>query len=76
MAIGFDSSSSINCSDEILGYKSLPLCRFCLIKDGALRFCHIMREEEATRNLVRMIINRWLKFLYASLNLGHCNSSD
>ena len=75
MAIGFDSSSSINYSDEILGYKSLPLCRFRLIEDGALKFCHIMREEEATHNLVRMIINRWLKFLYASLNLGHYNSS-
>ena len=56
MAIGFDSSSSINGSNEILGYKSLPLNHLRLIEDVVLRFCHAMREEEAMRNLVRLIM--------------------
>ena len=44
------SSSSINGLDENLGCESLPLSRVRLIKDGALRFRHVMREEEASRN--------------------------
>ena len=56
MAIGFDSSSSINGSDEILGYKSLSLSHFCSIEDIVLRFFHVMRKEEAMRDLVRLIM--------------------
>ena len=41
VAVGFGSSSSINGSDEMLGFESLSLSRVRLIEDGALRFCHV-----------------------------------
>ena len=50
VAIGLRISSSINGYDETLGCKSLCLSCVCLIEDGALRFCHVAREEEALRN--------------------------
>ena len=57
MAIGFDSLSSINCLDEMLGCEFLPLSHFHLIEDGALRFCHVVREEEVSRDRIRSIGN-------------------
>ena len=68
MAIRFGSSSSIGGSDEMLGCESLPLSHVHSIKDGALRFCHVAHEEEALRNLIRLIVNRHLKFSYGSSN--------
>ena len=68
--MGFGSSLSINGSDEILGYKSLTLSFFYFSKDGALGFCHVMSEEEATHGLVRLVMNRCLKFLDGSSNLS------
>ena len=35
MTVGFDSSSSINGSDKMLGWELFPLSYVCLIKDGA-----------------------------------------
>ena len=58
MAVGFGSSSSINSSDEMLGCKSLPLSCVCLIADGALRFFHVVREEESLHNRVCSMGNR------------------
>ena len=55
MAIRFVSSFSINGLDEMLGLKSLPLSRVCLIEDGALRFFHVVREEETYCNACRLI---------------------
>ena len=75
MSIGFGSSYSINGFDEIFGYKFLPLSHFHFIEDGVLRFFHVMLEEVAMRDLVRLIMNQCLKFLNGSSNLGHYNSS-
>ena len=57
VAIGFGSSSSINGSNRMLGCESLLLSSVRLIKDGALRFCHIAHEEEASRNCIGPIVN-------------------
>ena len=38
MIVGFDSSSSINGLDKILGCESLPLSRVCLIGDEVSKF--------------------------------------
>ena len=56
MAVGFGSSSSINGSYEMLGCESLPLIRVRSIEDEVLRFCHVVYEEEASRDLVRPIV--------------------
>ena len=53
MSVGFDSSSSINGLDEALGCKFFSLSRICLIKD----FCHVAREEEASRDSIHLIKN-------------------
>ena len=45
MAIGFDSSSSINDSNELLGYESLPLSHIRLIKDEELKFYHVEHDN-------------------------------
>ena len=66
MAIGLGSSSSINVSDEMLGCESLTLSHVRLIKDGALRFCHVARENEASRNRICLIINRCLRCHHTS----------
>ena len=66
MAVGFGSSSAINDLDEMLGYESLSLSCVCSIEDGALRFFHVTREEEASRDLIRPIRNRRLRFLDGS----------
>ena len=76
VVVRFSSSSSINSLDETLGCKSLILSHVCSIKDVALRFCHVAREEEASCNLICSIVNRHLKFLDGSSNLGRYNSSD
>ena len=76
MAVGFGSSSSVNCSDEMLVYKSLPLVCVRSIKDGALIFCHVAREEDVSQDLVRSIVNRRLKFSDSSSSPGHYYSSD
>ena len=55
VAVGFGVPSSINGSDETPGCKSLHLSRVHLIKDGALKFCHIVREEEMPRKGYRLI---------------------
>ena len=82
MAVGFGSSSSINCSDETLGCKSLQLICIHSIEDGVLRFGHVVGEEEASGDRVNSIMNRCLRFQYDSrsspsaLNLSCYNSSD
>ena len=76
MAVRFGSSFSINGSDEMLGYKSLPLSRVGSIKDEALKFCQVAREEDALRDLVHLIVNRHLRFLDGSSNPRHYNSSN
>ena len=61
VAIGFGSSSSINGSDETLGCESLSLSRVCLIEDGALKFFHVTREEEASLNVHLLIFIELLR---------------
>ena len=75
MAVGFGSLSAINDLDEMLGYESLSLSCVCSIEDGALRFFHVTREE-ASRDLIRPIRNRRLRFLDGSSNPGLNNSSN
>ena len=74
MAVRFGSSSSIKGSNEMLGCESLPLSCAHSINDGALRCCHITREEEASRNVVCQIVNRRLKFSNGSWNHDPYNS--
>ena len=62
MAVGFGISSSINDTDEMLGCESLPLSHVCSIEDGALIFCHIAREEEASRDRVCLLQNWHLRY--------------
>ena len=50
MSVRFGSSPSINSSNEIFGYESLPLSSVCLIEDGTFRFFHIVREEGASHD--------------------------
>ena len=76
MTVGFGSSSSINGSDETLRYELLSLSHVCLIKHEELRFFHVVREEEASHDLVRRIMNRCLRFSYGSSNPGCYNSLD
>ena len=55
--IGFGSSSSVNGSNETFGCELLPLSHDHLIEDGALRFYHVAREEEASHDCVRPNVN-------------------
>ena len=57
MTIGVGSSSSIDGSNEILECESLPLGHTHSIKDGALKFCHVTCEKEASRDRVHLIMN-------------------
>ena len=57
MAVGFCSSYSINGLDETLGCELLPLSYALFIKDGALKFYHGPCEEEASRDLVCLIVS-------------------
>ena len=66
MAIGFGSSSSINGLDETLECESLTLSYVHSIEDEALKFCHIVHEEEALRNRVRPIVNQRLRCRHTS----------
>ena len=59
--VRFGASSSINGSDEMLGYESLRLSHVCSIEDVALKFCHGVPEEEASRDRVCRIVNRRLR---------------
>ena len=67
VAVGFDSSYSINDSDQMLGYESLSLSHVRSIKDEAPRFCHIVCEEESSRDRVCSIKNRHPR---------HCHTSN
>ena len=69
MAIGFDSSCSINGSDEMLEYESLPLSRVCLIRDEGPRFRHITCEEEFSHDRVRLIKNQRMGYHHASIEV-------
>ena len=69
VAVGFDSSSSINSSNEMLGCKLLPLSRVCLIGDEAPRFCHVACEEESSRDRVYSIGNRHPRYRHASIKV-------
>ena len=76
VVIGFGSSSSTNGSNEKLGFESLQLSRVLSIEDGTLRFRHVSREKEVSRDLVRLILNWCLRFSYGSSNPNHYNSSN
>ena len=67
MAVGFDSSSSINSSNEKLGCKSLLLSHIRLIGEEAPRFFHIVCEEEPSRDPARPIRNPQLRYHHASI---------
>ena len=69
MAIRFGSSSSINSSYETLGCEFLPLSRVNSIEDGALRFYHVASEEKASRDCVRLIVNRRMRCRHASIEV-------
>ena len=69
VAVGFGSSSSINGSHETHGCESFSLSRVHLIEEGALRFCHIEHEEEASRDRVRPIVNRRRRCRHASTDV-------
>ena len=56
VTIQFASLSSINISNEILGYISSPLRSVYRIEYVALRFHHVAHEEEASRNACHLII--------------------
>ena len=66
VVVGFGSSYSINDSNEMLGDKSLPLICIRSIEDGALRFFHVAREEEASLDRICLIVNRHLRCRHAS----------
>ena len=55
MIVRFASSSMINDSDEMLGYKSSSFSPVPLIEDRALRFSIVAREEEASRNAYHLV---------------------
>ena len=76
MTIRFGSSSSINDSNETLECKSLLFSCIRSIKDGVLRFCHVAREEEESRDLGRSVVNRHLTFSNCSSNPGCYNFSN
>ena len=69
VAVGFGSSSSIKKLDKTLRCKSLPLSHARSIEDGALRFCHVTREEEASRDRVYLIGNRRLRCRHTSIEV-------
>ena len=61
MTVRFGPSSSINSSDEMFGCESFLLSGIRSVKDGALRFFHIAREEELSHACVCTIRNRRLR---------------
>ena len=76
IAVGFGSSSSINGSNEMLGCESLSLSRVRSIKDGALIFRHVIREEKASRDLVGPMVDGCLRCRHSSTEVHCYNSSD
>ena len=69
MSVQFVSSSLIKSSDETLECESSRLSHVCLIKDGALRFCHIICEEEVLCNAYRLIFIEHLRCRYVSIGV-------
>ena len=69
VTVGFGSSSSINSSNETLGCELLPLSRIRSIEDGALRFCHVAREEESSRDHACLFENRHVRCHHASIEV-------
>ena len=57
VAVGFDSSSSINNSDETFGCELLPLSCVCSIEDEVPRFREATCEEELSCDRFRSIKN-------------------
>ena len=81
------TSSSINFLDEMLGCELLSLIHVRLIEDGALKFCHVAREEEASRDRVRLIEDgdgyyvaykpitlSSILFMFVEMKFIHCHS--
>ena len=60
---------SIKDSDEMLGCKSLTLIHVYSIDDGAIRFCHVAREEEASPDCFRPIENQGLRCRHTSIEV-------
>ena len=56
--VRFGSSSLINGSDEMLRCELFQVSHVCSIKDGALRFCLVVCEEEALHDHICLIRNR------------------
>ena len=69
MTVRFGYSLSNNGLDETLRCESLPLSRVHLIKDGALGFFHVMREEEMLCDRVYPIVNRRVRCRQASIKV-------
>ena len=69
VVVGFDSSSSINSSDETLGCESLPLSCICSIGDEVPRFHYVACDEESSHNHVRLIGNQCPTYCYASIEV-------
>ena len=69
VAVRFDSSSSINGLDEMLGYESLLLSHVCLIGDEAPTFRHLACKEELSRDRVCLIGNRCLRYRHVSIEV-------
>ena len=73
MAIGFDSSSSMNSWDERLGSESLPFSHVCLIGDEAPKFGHVGCEEESLHDRIRLIGNQRLRYHHTSVEVHHAH---
>ena len=57
----------------MFGCESLALSSICLIKDRALRFCHVTHEEEASRDHINLIVNPRLKGHHASIEVDRAH---
>ena len=69
VTVGFDSSSSINVSDETLGCESLSLSCIYLIQDEMLILHHVVCEEESLHDHVCSIRNRRPRYFHASIEV-------
>ena len=67
MAVGFNSSSSMNGSNETIGCKSLLLSRIRSIGEEAPTFFHVVCKEEPLRDPFRLIVNPHLRYCHASI---------
>ena len=66
MAVGFDVSSSITGSNEMLGFKSLHISHVNSMKDRALKFHQIAHEEEMLHNVRHLIFIRCYGCIHVS----------